>query len=76
MKNRWEILVKAGDKLAFLRLYEEVDKISIGDVSCHDNGTGFWMIIYPSTEFKVLAKLRFDLVELPTWGVEVNFSDC
>jgi hypothetical protein len=33
-----------------------------------------WVICWPSEEFKIISKLRFDVSEIPPYGTEVDFT--
>jgi hypothetical protein len=68
--NRWEIRIKEENLLEFYNLLHEVDKGDIGSSVRVGNGH-VWVKCNPSSEFKVLALLRFEIEVENAYGTEI-----
>lgn len=71
-RRRWEIFIPKEDREAFEALLFDID-FGKTDASNYDGKT--WIICYASEEFKIIARLRFIIEELPAYGTEIDFSD-
>ena len=76
--RRWEIFLNPEDIDEFSGMLYDIDfqeitaKIMVSS-SASPSGR-VWVMCYPSDEFKVLAKIRFDIEEMSSFGTEIDFS--
>lgn len=73
-ERRWEILIPNNQYEAFRDLMFDLDLVDTGPpprimIDVH------WVICYPSVEFKIIAKLKFNIEEIPPYGTEIDFTD-
>jgi hypothetical protein len=66
--KRYEILISHNDVNRFKDLLYHMDEKF---VSSYDSYGKKWIICYPSEEFKVIAKLSFDIEEIGT-GIDIQ----
>ncbi len=61
---------------SFRDLLIDIDYIGFNGITEHSHSVDFkWVVCWPSDEFKVIAKLKFQITEIPAFGTEVDFSD-
>jgi len=68
----WEILLSRDDLNDFTDL---MNSHGFGGFTSSVMGNGYWIFCYPSDDVKIMAKLRFNIVEMPRFGTEVEFTD-
>lgn len=72
MNPCWEILIPHDEFNKFTTLMEEY---GFGGFTASTMGDAYWIFCYPSDDVKIMAKLRFKVIEMPRFGVEIEFTD-
>lgn len=73
MTSRWEIIIPDLDLDEFVTMLHDVELNNERLTYRHNGYQRIWIICYVSDEFKVMAKLRFQIQEMPAYGTEVTF---
>lgn len=68
----WEILLSRHDLNDFTDL---MNRNGFGGFTTAYMAEHCWILCYPSEDVKIIAKLRFDVTELPYYGTEIDFTD-
>ena len=72
MNRCWEIFLPRDNIKEFTDLMVEH---GFGGFTTAYTAEHCWILCYPSEDVKIIAKLRFDVTELPYYGTEINFTD-
>lgn len=72
MNPYWEILLPLEHADDFAALMSE---FGFGGFTSAMMGDHCWIFCYPSEEVKLIAKLKFNIKELPYYGTDVQFTD-
>jgi len=74
-RKRWEILLAQAQIYEFRVLLEEHDGIILKEM-LPLLGNRYWIICNPNVQTKLIAKLKFDLIEIEPYGIDIQFTDC
>lgn len=72
MNASWEILITRDE---FDRFSALMGEHGFGGFTASTMGDAYWIFCYPSDDVKIMAKLRFNIIEMPRFGVEIEFTD-